>query len=39
MTIAAACAARLRRFYPAYLALLAIVFTGGLWAVVAAWSG
>jgi 1-acyl-sn-glycerol-3-phosphate acyltransferase len=38
MTVAGACAGRLRRFYPAYLAGLAAVFTGGLWAVVAAWS-
>ena len=38
MTVAAACAARLRQFYPAYLAALAVVFTGGLWAVVTAWS-
>ncbi len=38
MTIAAACAARLRRFYPAYLLALAVVVTGGLSAVVAAWS-
>jgi hypothetical protein len=38
MTVAAAGAARPRRFYPAYLVALAVVFTGGLWAVVAAWS-
>ena len=38
MTLAAACAARLRRFYPVYLAALAIVVAGGLWAVVSAWS-
>lgn len=38
MTIAAACAARLRRFYPAYLLALAVVVTGGLSAVIAAWS-
>ena len=38
MTIVAACAARLRRFYPAYLLALGAVVTGGLSAVFAAWS-
>jgi membrane protein YqaA with SNARE-associated domain len=38
MTGVAACAARWRRLYPAYLAALAVVFTGGLSAVLAAWS-
>lgn len=37
-TVAAACAARLRRFYPIYLLALAAVFTGGLMAVISAWS-
>lgn len=37
-TVAAACAVRLRRLYPVYLLTLAAVFTGGLSAVIAAWS-
>ncbi len=37
-TVAAACVGRLRRFYPLYLLALAAVFTGGLVAVLAAWS-
>ena len=37
-TLAGACTIRLRRFYPVYLLTLAAVFTGGLTAVIAAWS-
>jgi 1-acyl-sn-glycerol-3-phosphate acyltransferase len=37
-TVAAACAARLRRLYPVYLLILAVVFTGGLATVITAWS-
>jgi hypothetical protein len=38
MTIAAACASRFRRFYPAYLLILVVVVARGLAAVVASWS-
>lgn len=38
ITVAAACAARLRRFYPAYLLALAAVFGAGLSAVLTVWS-
>jgi 1-acyl-sn-glycerol-3-phosphate acyltransferase len=38
MTIVAACAARLRRFFPVYLLALGAAVTGGLSAVFAAWS-
>jgi membrane protein YqaA with SNARE-associated domain len=37
-TVIGACARRWRRFYPAYLLLVAAVFAGGWSAVVAAWS-